>query len=200
LSSRHIPCRMLGPALLTVLLLSACGTLGSRAPDTYDLTAPTDIKTLKPGRAQIVVSLPTALQALDSERILLRPRGAQVTYIAGAQWADRLPQLLQARLIQTFENAHRIGTVGRPEDKLVADVNLAIEIRNFEIDLSNGTNAVVSVSARMVSEQGGKIVAANIFTASIPAGGTDGAHASAALDQAMQRVLADIVVWTATKI
>ena len=38
-----------------------------------------------------MVSLPSALQALDSERILVRPKGAQVTYLPGAQWADRLP-------------------------------------------------------------------------------------------------------------
>ena len=191
---------MFGLAVLAALPLSGCGTIGSTAPDTYDLTAPATVKTLKPGRAQIVVALPTALQALDSERILVRPRDGQVTYLSGAQWADRLPQLVQTRLIQTFENGKRIGTVGRPEDKLVADVNLVTEIRNFEIDMSKGPSAVVVVSARMVGEQSGKIVAASVFTASVPAGGTDGAHASAALEQALQRVLSDIVVWTATKI
>lgn len=187
-------------ALMAALPLAGCGTLGSSSLDTYDLTAPTTVKTLKPGRAQVVVALPTALQALDSERILVRSTSGQVSYVAGAQWADKLPQLVQARLIQTFENAKRIGTVGRPEDKLVPDVNLVIEIRSFEIDLSNGGNAVVTLSARMVGEQGGRIVAANIFTASVPSGGTDGAHASAALNEALRHVLADVVVWTATKI
>ena len=200
MGSRRIIGTPFALALLAALPLAGCGSLGSSSPDTYDLTAPATVKTLKPGRAQVVVALPTALQALDSERILVRSADGKVSYVPGAQWSDRLPQLVQTRLIQTFENAKRIGTVGRPEDKLVPDVNLVIEIRNFEIDVTNGSNAVVTVSARMVSEQGGRIIAASIFTTSVPSAGTDGAHASAALDEAMRKVLSDIVVWTATKI
>ena len=194
LTTRRLAC-----AALACLSLAGCGVVGSTAPDTYDLTAPTTVKTLKPGRAQIVVALPTALQALDSERILIRPKDGQVSYLPGAQWADRLPQLVQTRLIQTFENGQRIGTVGRPEDKLTADVNLVTEIRNFEIDLSSGPVAIVTISARMVSEKDGRIVAAGNFTASTPAGIT-GPQASAALDQTLRDVLSKIVIWTATKI
>lgn len=151
------------------------------------------------GRAQLVVAEPAALQLINSDRIIVRPKDRQVSYLSGAQWADRLPSLVQARLIQTFENGHRIGSVGRPEDKIVADATLASEIRTFEIDTSAGPTAVVEITAKIVAEGTGRILAAQLFKARVPAAGTSGPQASAALDEALQRVLRDIVVWASPK-
>ena len=45
-------------------------------------------------------------------RLVLEPGGA-VSYLGGGQWADRLPRLIQTRLIQSLENANRLKSVSR---------------------------------------------------------------------------------------
>jgi cholesterol transport system auxiliary component len=187
-------------AALALSLLCACSGAFSSAPKTYDLTAPATLKPAGGGRAQLVVAEPSAVQVLDSDRIVIRQKEGEVSYLSGAQWADRLPGLVQARLIQTFENAKRIGSVGSPDDKLSPDATLVTEIRTFEINVAKGTVATVEISARIVNESSGRIVAANLFTASVPAAGTTGPQASAALDEALQIVLRGIVGWTSARV
>jgi cholesterol transport system auxiliary component len=189
-------------ALAATLLLGGCSTLvGSPPPPTtFDLKAATQVTASGSGRAQIMVTEPAALQAISSERIVVRPGGDQVTYLPGAQWADRLPVLVQARLVQSFENAHRIGMVGRPDDKFTPDAVLTTEIRDFQIEAGGSPVAVVTIAARVVNQTTGRIAAANLFTARVPAAGISGAQAASALDQALQRVLAEIVSWTTSKV
>jgi cholesterol transport system auxiliary component len=203
--SRAVPLRdrlIRAAALPAVALLAAglasCGSL-EKPPTTFDLTVPAELKPARGGRAQLVVPEPSALELLNSQRIMVRPKDGQVTYLSGAQWADRLPALVQARLIQTFENAHRIASVGRPGDKLVADATLVTEIRTFELDVSGGNAALVEVSAKIVSESTGRILAAQLFRATVPSVGTAGAEASAALDQALQAVMREIVGWASAR-
>jgi cholesterol transport system auxiliary component len=188
-------------ALSGALLLGGCSTLiGSPPPTTYDLTAPTEVTARGNGRAQIMISEPTALQAINSDRIVVRPGNGEVTYLPKAQWADRLPVLVQVRLIQTFENAHRIGMVGRPDDKFTADDLLVTEIRDFQIDARGSPMAVVTVAARVVNQSSGRISSASLFTARVPAAGLSGEQATAALDQALRKVLVDIMTWTTSKV
>ncbi|MDQ0395161.1 ABC-type transport auxiliary lipoprotein family protein [Labrys monachus] len=189
-----------GLVLLGASLLCGCSILSAPAPDTFDLTAPKHAAVKGNGRAQILIAEPTALQAIDSDRILIRPGDGKVTYLPGAQWADRLPRLVQARLIQTFENAHRTGMVGRPEDKFTPDASLVTEIRDFQIQAASGPVAVVTIAARIVSQTSGRIIAANLFTASVPAAGLSGQQASAALDQALDQVLVGVMTWTVGKV
>lgn len=186
---------------LTVLagLLALCGCGGgigaALAPpplDTYDLTAPTQFGRPGPPRGAITIAEPTALRILDTDRIVVRARGNEVSYLGGAQWADRLPRLVQARLVQSFENASRIRNVARPGEGLDADLQLVTEIRTFEIDASAGNVARVEITARLMSR--GRVVAAEIFRATAP-GSTEPRPAAAALDRALGEVLVAIVGW-----
>lgn len=186
--------------LSTTLLVAGCSTLVSTpAPTTYDLTAPRDVSARGNSRAQIMVAEPTALQAINSDRILVHSGNGQISYLPGAQWADRLPLLVQARLIQTFENAHRIGMVGRPDDKFTPDALLVTELRDFQIETGTAPMAVVTVAARVVSQKSGRIVAADLFSARVPVAGLTGQQASNALDQALRRVLGEVMGWTTSR-
>ena len=101
---------------------------------------------------------------------------------------------MQARLVQTFENGRLILVVVRPESKIAAQYSLVTEIRRFEIDVTTG-EAVVEISAKLISESAGRIVAASIFTASVPGGAQSGAQASTALDDALGQVMTEIAQW-----
>jgi cholesterol transport system auxiliary component len=188
----RVPCgrRLQWPVVgLTALLLAGCG--GGTPATTFDLSAPRDVR--GGGRAQIVVAEPLATQVLDSERIVVREANGSISALPGVQWADRLPRLIQARLIQTFENAKQ-GAVGRPGDRVVADRQINIDLRAFDIRPQEG-RAVVEMSVRLIDDRSGRVVASRIFSASTPSGSTDGAAAAQALDAALSDVLRQVVAW-----
>ncbi len=187
-------CRFAGAGLLA-LALSACG--GGTPPATFDLSAPTErVRTSRiPGN--LLVTPPAAVQVLASDRILVRDGAGGVSYLPGAQWADQLPALVQARLIQAFENASRLGRVSRPGDRVKVDYQLNTELRAFQVDAARG-EAVVEISAKAVSEATGRVAHARIFTARAPVGAIDAANATRALDTALGVVLLDMVRWAGT--
>lgn len=187
-----------GAALFGVMasMLAACAS-GS-APTTYDLTAPRDV-TGGRGRGLLVVAEPQALQAIDSARVVITTRDGSLAYLPDAQWADRLPKLLQVRLIQTFENGQRIQAVGRPGDRLLPSAQLNSEIRQFGLDERTG-EAVVEVSVKIVNDRSGRILAGQVFTQRVGGGGTSGPAATAALDVASQALLRDVVRWVSARI
>lgn len=187
-------------AMMMALGLGGCAQLlagGDKAVPTFDLTAPSDFAAPRSGAGQLVVASPTALQVLDTERIVVEPASGQITYLDKAQWSDRLPALFQARLIQSFENASRGRSVGRPGDSIVANYTLLTDIRSFGIQAfsEGGPEAVVEVSAKIVSADAGRILAARVFKARVAAAGTSGAEATQALDAASDKVFVEIVAW-----
>jgi cholesterol transport system auxiliary component len=177
-----------------VLALSACS---SSAPTTYDLSAVREVSglnRLSPGGGQLLVSEPATVQVLDSDRIIVKDDAGAISFIGGGQWADRLPRLLQTRLIQTFENVGRRAAVGRPGDRIVGDYQLNTDIRAFQI-MSGSGEAVVELSVKLINDKNGRVTAARIFTSRVPASAGDVGAAAAALDKAMMNALVDIVRW-----
>ncbi|MET0606781.1 MAG: ABC-type transport auxiliary lipoprotein family protein [Beijerinckiaceae bacterium] len=174
--------------------MAACG--GSSAPATFDLTAPRG-----PSRAraagQFVVAEPVSLLFYDGDRIVVRS-GGQVSVLKGGQWADRLPKLIQARLIQTYENVGHVAGIGKPGERIVPDRQVNFDIRAFEVDVER-SEAVVEITVKLVTDQTGQVGAAKVFLAREPVSAIDAAAAAAALDRALSRVLIEIVTWTARR-
>lgn len=140
---------------------------------------------------------PAALQTLEGERILVRDASGSVSFLPGAQWADRLPRLVQTRLIQTFENATRIRAVSRPGEGVTATYQLNTDIRAFQLDTERG-EAFVEISAKVVPASGGGIANARVFSARVPVPSAAGPIVAQGLDRALSTVLLDIVRWAGT--
>jgi cholesterol transport system auxiliary component len=183
--------RALSIAVAGSLLLAGCG--GGPAPTTYDLSAPRDFGRIGGGGGVLIVAQPTAVQALDSDRLIVKDSSGALSFLGGAQWADRVPNLVQTRLIQTFENGSRIAAVGRPGERIVPDFQLNTDIRAFNIDAASG-QAVVEITAKLIGDRSGKVQRAKLFSARVPAG-AEGAGAAQALDQALSQVLIQIARW-----
>lgn len=183
----------------SVVLLSSCALVGSReAPrDTFDISAPTDFSGVRGGsRAQILVKTPTALKAIDSDRIIVKPTPSVVTYLAGAQWSDTVPRLLQAKLVEAFENAGATAATAKPGDGLIVDYQLVSDVRRFEV--YNGV-ATIELSIKLLTDQTGLVRETRIFTSSARAGGEDPDAIVAAFDAAFDGLARDIVTWVARR-
>jgi cholesterol transport system auxiliary component len=187
----------MAPALAGALMLAACG--GS-APETFDLNSasvrPAEAHKL---RAQLSIREPVASLDLDTQRILVRTGPESLAYLSGAQWSDRLPALVQSRLLQTFQNAHLLQSVGRAGSGLAADYSLDLDIRAFELD-AKAVQANVDIAAKIMETRSGRIVATRVFKSQVPAAGTSGPQATAALDAALSNVMAQIVAFASAEI
>ncbi|PZQ17954.1 MAG: hypothetical protein DI565_04330 [Ancylobacter novellus] len=176
-----------------VLALAACSS--SKPPQTFDLNVPARLAGGGPVRGNLVVAEPSAVATLDGQRVVVRPNATEVTYLGDAQWSDRLPKLVQSKIVEAYENSGKLKSVGRPGDRLTVDYQLVSELRAFEIDAATGV-ARVELSAKVVNDRTGQITAAAIFSATRPVGGAiTGLTATSALDQALAEVLGDLVGW-----
>jgi len=174
-----------------VFTLAACA---SAPPETFDLSASIARARL---RAPLAIREPVASLDLDSQRILVRTGPDTVAYMAGAQWSDRLPALVQSRLVQTFQNAKQLRFVGRAGAGFSADYEMEIDIRAFELNVPRG-QAVIDMAVKIVNARSGRVAAAQIFTAEAPASGTGSANAVTALNTALASVMAKIAAFAST--
>jgi len=178
---------------LTALILSGCGTAAKN--DTYDLSAAVDGDGPAAKSRQILIASPTALRALDSEQIVIRVSSSEIQYLSRAQWGDKLPRIVQSKLVEAFENSGKLGGVGMPGQGLAIDYQVVTDIRSFEIDASSGNQAVVEISAKILNDRNGSVRAQKVFRATAPAGG-DNVGFVKGLDRAFSTVVSEIVSWT----
>ena len=190
----HASARRLAFAGAVASLAVALAGCGSSTTTAFDLSAPREAA--RGGRiaGQLIVSEPTSVQAFEAERIVAKDQAGTVSLVGGGQWADRLPRLVQTRLIQTLEGASRTRAVGRPGDGITGDNQLNTEIRAFNFDARTG-EAVVEISAKLVDIKSGRVLNGRLFTGRTPVGSANVAEIAPALDKSATTVFASIARW-----
>lgn len=179
-------------------LLSGCALVGggSKPLDTYELTAPGADAGRTRGRTQILIAVPTALKALDSENIVIRTGPGSIQYLKGAQWSDRLPNIVQTKLAQTFQRSGNFAGVGLPGQGLAIDYQILAELRSFDVRVDGGEHAQLEVFVKILNDRNGTVRASRNFTAMAPVSGTGNDAYVAALDAAFGQLASEIVAWT----
>ncbi len=184
---------------LLALGLSACGSKATN--DTFDITAAAEVKSNIPARSrQLLIADPSALKALDSEQVLVRVSPSEIRYLSKSQWSDKLTRMVQAKLVETFENTGKLDGVGKPGQGLAIDYQLITDVRAFEIDTVGADRGVVEISVKLLDDRNGSVKAQQVFRASETATGTSNEAYIRAMDRAFGRVSAEIVAWTLSKI
>ncbi len=193
------PVQLFGVAALA--FLSGCAALGGGTPklDTYELSAPTVAEGGRRAGLQVLIAQPTALKALDGQNIVIKPAPGVIQYLKGAQWADRLPEVVQARLAETFQKSGRFGGVGMPGEGLAIDYQVIVDIRTFEVRVDRGDQAEIELYVRVLNDRNGTVKASRTFEATAPVSGGEGNDAYVnALDAAFGEAAAAIVKWSAS--
>jgi phospholipid/cholesterol/gamma-HCH transport system substrate-binding protein len=144
---------------------------------------------------QLVIPEPDVVGSVFNDEVaVVTPTGERSTAFQG-KWPDTLSRVVQSRIVQSFENAGLLKTLGRQPDGLKVDYQLLIDLRTFQIVASEAPTAEISFSAKIVGDNG-QILGAKLFNVSVPASIADEAGVSAALNQAFDKVVTDLVVWT----
>lgn len=189
---------------MAAMLLPGCAALpgGGPAPlDTYDLTsAAAQTDGPRRSRTQILIAEPTALKVLDGENVVIRPSAGTVEFLKGAQWADRLPRIVQSRLAETMQASGRYRGVGKPGEGLAIDYQIVTEIRAFEIRVDGSSRADIRLYVKVLNDRNGVVRAARTFQAQAPVGGAGNDAYVGALDRAFGQVSGEISSWVASTI
>lgn len=188
-------------AMLLALVVAACGG-GSATTAIYDLTATASEAGVGRARAgvQILVPEPRALQALNTSSIAVKPTAQTISYYGKVQWSDRLPRVLQTRIVQSFEDTGRVHAVGFPGEGLLINYQLPIEIRNFQLESGGAPTAVIEIAAKILDDRNGRVVATRVFRAEARSSGDGVDSAVAAMDVALKQVLDELVRWVVAEI
>ncbi|WP_062011409.1 ABC-type transport auxiliary lipoprotein family protein [Aureimonas sp. AU4] len=178
------------------LALAACGST-RQPPATFELSPPPPAQVKRAStRAQILIPEPTATKTLDSQQIVVKPTPQTVEYLGDSQWTDRLPRLVQLRLLQGFQNTGRVGAAGVPGQGLAIDYQVVMEVRRFEMSLTPSPTAIVEISAKVLNDRTGQVRATRIFRGEQAARGAGNAAYVEAIDAAFGSVADEIVAWT----
>jgi cholesterol transport system auxiliary component len=182
--------------------LAACGVIPkvNEPVNLYTLTP----KTTYPDNLakvdwQLVVETPVAAASLDTPRIALQRTPFTFEYYAESAWTDNAPAMVQTLLIESFESTKRISAVGREAIGLRPDFILKTDLREFEA-IYKGDNPVptvwVRMNAKVVQMPDRRIIASETFGSEMPAKGGALKDVVEAFDEALGRVLKQIVLFT----
>lgn len=176
-------------------LLTGCG--GSAKNDTFDLSVSSPQVSQAPSlkSRQLLIADPTALKALDSENNVVRLSGSEVQYLASSQWSDKLPRMVQSKLVEAFEDTGKLGGVGRPGQGLAIDYQVVTDIRAFEVDTTKNI-AYIEISVKLLNDKNGTVRAQEVFRSSARVSGSGNANLVKALDNAFASSSREIVNWT----
>jgi len=162
---------------------------------TYELSVPHLLTHPdKPLNLQVTIADPTALAALDSDKIQRATSGGATAALADAQWSDTLPKLLQMKIMRGFEDANAFAGINRPLEALSVDFQLLIDIRTFHLIASPKETAEVEFAVKVLDAKG-RIVATQVFAATALVGDEGTAVSVAALDKAFAKAASEFMSW-----
>ena len=183
-----------------VLCTSACSVLGgARVPAT--VYAPEPAVQADPAwpRAdwQLAIARPEAGRLLDGTRIAVRPTPGELQVYKGASWAKSPADQLEDAVLRPLEDAGTPRGVARQGSGIAADYTLVMELRRFEADYAGADvpDAVVEVSAKLLSTRDRGVVASRTFVQRQKAPATDTAAVADTLGRALAQVARDIDGW-----
>ncbi len=190
---------------LAAVTLSGCGALGALSDasvplDAYDLRSPSGAPVAR-GQAQavdLIVEVPTASGALDTDRILVRPSSSQVQYLPGSRWTESAPVMIQTALVEGLERSGGFRYVGRRPLGSSGDYAIVSNLTDFQAEVADGSDTAtirIRLTARLVREEDASVVSTRVFEASGVSADTSNAAIVAAFDQATSGLYADVIGW-----
>ncbi len=136
--------------------------------NTYDLSPASGSQSGGRTSRTLLVALPQASAALATDRIMVKPDPASITYLPDARWSDEIPAVVQSLLIRSISQTGRVAYVGAVGAGPVPDKALLVRIDAFEITVSGAGlfTAKLDFDLTVINDRDQRIVASRRFTQS----------------------------------
>jgi cholesterol transport system auxiliary component len=149
----------------------------------------------------LTITRPISNTFLDSNRIAVRPEANILKVYQGANWSDSLPDLVQEKLLETFENSGKIKAVSRQNSGVPAEVALMLDIRQFEsvyVDGQKTPNAIIQIHVKLLEYPSSRVIASNTFNADVVSVSKDIPDVVHAFETALNTINQEIAGWALT--
>jgi cholesterol transport system auxiliary component len=201
---RAVGLRSAGRMIAGVVLLAAlagCQILNA-------VTQPLDLYTVTPKSTfdpnlpdvfwQLTVEEPVAAGNLNTSRIAIAMTPTSSDYYSKTAWTDRLPLMVQTRIVDSFENTHKIVAVSRDSIGLRPNYVLQPDLRNFEAMYFYGGAPIahVRIVAKLVRMPDRQIIGVGTFERCVRARADKIPGVVEAFDQALGGTMKALVSWT----
>jgi cholesterol transport system auxiliary component len=182
--------------------LASCGPISLVEPppasDIYDISP--EVKLASTGEAadwRLLVGEPLAVRAINTDRVVIKPREHEVRYVKGVRWSDRVPSLLQGKMLEVFEDSGKIGSVARVSSGVPSDFELKAELRDFQVESfgSPSGEAVVSISFKLVRYPSREPIAAKVFEERVGLQSIRMRHVVEGFDLAVGQLFEHALMW-----
>ena len=162
----------------------------------YDLEIADKI-TLKPENENwsVTIAEPTVQLAYNTDKIMIQAQKGQTTFYPNGRWSDNLPNLVQSKIIQSFENAGLGDKISKPSFGDENGQKLIIDVRQFHIHQGKTSMAKVIFFAKL-SNPDGKVVKTKLISTTAPVAGEDEPAAAKALSKAFQKNIEALMKWS----
>lgn len=146
----------------------------------------------------LVVEIPQTVQALNTTQIAQAFGANQFDYYNDGEWGDQSTAMVQAIMIRSFELSEAIQVVVNERQRVRTDFQLSSSLAPFFARGAVGTAPLVAVGleVQLVQSRGRNIVGAKSFEASSQASGPELDAIVAAFDDALKKVLGELIPWT----
>ncbi len=147
----------------------------------------------------LTISRPISNTFLDSNRIVVRPEANILKVYQGANWSDSLPDLVQEKLLETFENFGKIKAVSRQNSGVPAEVALLLDIRQFESVYIAGQkkpNVLIQIHAKLLEYPSNRVIASKTFNTDVATASKDIPDVVQSFESGLNSVNNEIVGWT----
>jgi len=187
-------------AAVAVSVLSGCAGLlgGATTPlEAFDLRAPQVATAARTTDRSLVVEIPGAGGALNTDRIMIRPNPLQAQYLPGVRWTEDAPVLVQTVLLRAFEDTNALRYVGRRPLGGLGDLALVSELTDLQAEVrADGTVvARMRLTARLIREDDAAVLSSRTFQAAVPVASTETIAVVQGLNAAADAVVGEMVGW-----
>ena len=145
----------------------------------------------------LMVERPNALRSIDTPRIA-RTSGVEIEHYAGATWVDRPPVMIEPLIIQSFRSSEAIDVVVDRRASIRPDFLLQTDLAAFEaMETASGPPDVrVAMSATLIRMPRREVVGTTHIARTVTAQATSLQAIALAFDDALGKVLKQLVEWT----
>lgn len=197
--------RRIAIAVFACLALSGCSALGalgraSAPQDVFEIRAPATLPVAR-GRPQsidVVVEVPFASGAFDTDAIMVRPTPNQIQYLPDARWSENAPVMLQTAMVEGLERTGAFRFVGRRPLSVSGDLALVTSLTDFHAEVVRATEPAVvrlTLTARLVREDDAAVLATRRFAQEIAISDTSTEAIVAGHIEVARRALSDLTEW-----
>lgn len=188
--------------LALVAALSGCVSFGGKPPeqllslDAVHKVTPGTLRSVSAG-STITVADPEAPKLIDTVRVPVRTSPTSIAYVTKVQWADTPRHLFQKLLSETI--AATSNRIVLDPGQYSADAGQRLMGELIEFGLDEASNSAVVTYDAILAGPGGTAISRQRFTASAPIGAKiEAGSIGAPLNQAANKVAADVAAWLAS--